>query len=59
MSELDLELLRRAIQAIEKAASATSGSEKYRLLDEALRLYREARDAGDYSAFGNELGGDD
>lgn len=57
MPELDQELLRQAIEAIERASFATSGSERHRLLDEALRLYRLARSGG-YPLIEDDLDGE-
>jgi hypothetical protein len=43
MSDLDPELFRRAVEALEKAHVVRAASERYLLLEEALRLYRLAR----------------
>jgi hypothetical protein len=43
MSELDPELFRRAVEAVEKSHVVRTASERYVQLEEALRLYRLAR----------------
>jgi hypothetical protein len=43
MPDLDPELFRRAVEALEKAQVVKTASERYVQLEEALRLYRLAR----------------
>jgi len=43
MPDLDPELFRRAVEALEKAHVVRTASERYLQLEEALRLYRLAR----------------
>ena len=43
MPDPDAELLRQAIDALERASREANGPSRYFLLGEALRLYRQAR----------------